>query len=465
MRMPNLPWLLRWRWELALASCIAVSVGVLVMSETGHHRLTAGYDTALRSMWATERLGDLRATLVDAETGKRGFLITGEEGYLKPYHDAAQRVGDLLQPLREHYAQDTAPKAFASIGKIVELTGAKLGEMEQTIGLARTGRTDLARALVESDFGKHTMDTLRESIRVLQVEERERTAAAISEWRGNLMLSRLGIATIAALNIVLLVCIVRWLKQDWQRARAREQELDRQVKERTDELASLSSYLQEVSETEKTRLARELHDELGAILTATRMDLIWVKGRLAREQTALSEKLQRALGNLDQGITLKRRIIEDLRPSILSNFGLTTAARELAQQAAEQAEWKLKLELPEDDLDLEDEVEIALFRVLQEALNNATKYARAKHVRVSLQCVSDTPRHCKLEIEDDGVGFRRRDVRPQAHGLAGMRQRIEPRGGSLLIRSELGKGTLVRAIVPMDEPRAAATGMYSPSSR
>src|SRR5690606_24935448 len=102
---------------------------------------------------------------------------------------------------------------------------------------------------------------------------RDHTYALVNEWRDSLQLSRVGISAITALNIVLLVLIMRWMKQGWLRSREREQELDRLVGKRTAQLANLATYLHEVSETEKTRLGRELHDELGSTLTAVKMDV------------------------------------------------------------------------------------------------------------------------------------------------------------------------------------------------
>jgi signal transduction histidine kinase len=217
------------------------------------------------------------------------------------------------------------------------------------------------------------------------------------------------------------------------------------MNERTSQPETLAFHLQEVSELEKTRLARELHDALGSLLTAIKMDVAWVRGRLNADQTVLIDKLERAMKNLDQGIQKKRQIIEGLRPTTLSSFGLVTAARELAEQAANQAGWKLRIDMPEEDPNLPDDAEIALFRTLQEALTNAAKHAKATQVRISLAC---EPQACKLEIDDNGVGFCERDARPNAYGLLGMRQRLAGRGGTLEIISEAGRGTLVRISLP-----------------
>jgi signal transduction histidine kinase len=179
------------------------------------------------------------------------------------------------------------------------------------------------------------------------------------------------------------------------------------------------------------------------------MDIAWVRGRLGEEHAALHQKLARVIQHLDQGIVAKRRIVEGLRPSTLSTFGLATAARELTEQVAERAGWEVGMELPEIEPQLPEDVEIALFRVLQESLTNATKYAQATRVRVLLGC---EPLHCRLEVEDNGRGFRAGEMRSGAQGLFGMRQRTEARGGSLHVLSAPGSGTLIRALLPLQPP-------------
>jgi signal transduction histidine kinase len=438
----------RWRWELALAACISVSAGILIVAESGHSRLTAGYNDALESMWLTTRLNELLTQLVDAETAQRGYLLLRQTEYLKPYEESVPKIKETLADLRVYYSRARNPQQVNALGTVSELAGAKIGELEQTLSLARQGRTVAAMQLVASGGGRERMEAIRERIAGLQRAERERTSELVNDWRSSLQLWRFGIAAITALNIVLLIMIVRWLKQDWLRSRERERLLDRLVGERTIQLATLSAHLQEVSETEKTRLARDLHDELGSILTASKMDVSWVRGKLGPEQAVLAEKLGRAMKHLDQGIQTKRRIIENLRPTTLATFGLTTATRELVEQTAEQAGWALDADLPDSDPDLPEDVEIALFRIVQEALNNAVKYSKATRVRVSLRCERAA---CTLEIEDNGVGFSPGDMRDNSHGLTGMRQRLHARGGRLDVVSERGRGTRIHASVNVKE--------------
>ena len=252
---------------------------------------------------------------------------------------------------------------------------------------------------------------------------------------------------------ILLVVVVGRLGIVWRRKaheteqlKAQQESLDRQVRERTVQLEDLSVHLQDVLEAEKIRLARELHDELGSILTAAKMDVAWVRGKLGKSQGAMAEKLERTLKNIDQGILVKRRLIEDLRPSTLSSFGLLVAARELAEDCAARNEWDLALDFPDAEPDIAQDTATAMYRVLQESLNNATKYAQAKHVSVKLSC---SGHELRLEVADDGAGFRLRDIRPKALGIVGMRQRVQARRGTFEISSHPGEGCRIRVIVPL----------------
>ncbi len=446
----------RWRWEVALAASIAICVGVLVISETGHMRLQSGYNSAVTEMRASAKLGDLLGDLTDAETGQRGFLLTRREAYLESYKAVLPKITALTGELTEYFRHSEDPRSPRDFADLVTVIGQKLSEMDLTINLVKQGKADTAGEIIGSDIGKEKMDQIRIKVAMLQQRERERTAAMIGTWEFDRNLSRFSVALVVAVNIVLLVVLFRWLRRDWEAENRKrpylleEQErLDRLVNEREAQLEVLAAHIQQVSENEKSALARELHDELGAILTASKIDVAWVKQHLGAEQRSLADKLARALKTLDQGVQAKRRIVENLLPTTLTSFGLPVTLREYAEQAGEQYAWKIDLELPDDDLRLPDNASIAVFRITQEALNNAAKYAKAKHVRISLICDDDTLR---LEIEDDGVGFSAPDARPKSHGLAGMRHRMIGLNGVLEVKSAPGKGTMVRAMMPLPHP-------------
>jgi signal transduction histidine kinase len=239
-----------------------------------------------------------------------------------------------------------------------------------------------------------------------------------------------------------------------------QEELDQLVHERTRQLEALGWHLQAVSENEKTQLARELHDELGAILTASKMDVAWARRKLKDSAPELADKLQRALANLDQGIALKRRIIEDMRPTVLANFGLVTALRTLGDEAAQRNGWTLDLQLPADDVKLDEQIEIALFRVAQESLTNAAKYAHASQVTIGLVLQTG---QVTLHIADNGVGIMPADLtRTHTHGLLGMRQRVAARGGRFEIGRGASGGTDIRVEMPLPRVLDTSAAMSTP---
>jgi len=217
------------------------------------------------------------------------------------------------------------------------------------------------------------------------------------------------------------------------------------TRKRSQQVDQLASRLQEASEAEKAAMARELHDELGALLTASKMDLAWAHGKLDPAQASIAAKLDDVIHLLDQALLAKRRIVEGLRPSALDHFGVCIAARDLCEQVARRADWDLALDLPPIDPPLAADSDIVLYRVLQESLTNAMKYSQATKLRVTLTC---EPAWCKLEIDDNGVGFKPNRVRPEAHGLFGMRDRVKACQGEFRIHSELGVGTRISIMLP-----------------
>ncbi len=443
----------RWRWEIALVGAILVCVTVLLASEIGHARLHKSYEKSVREMRASAQLSTLLGMMADAEASQRGYLLTDRERYLETYLSVRPKLNALVIELRDGYYDADNPAMLNEFSSLAGTLREKLSELELTLALAREGKKALAQELVLTDIGKEKMDLLRTKAAALQTRERENTAASVRAWNFNRNLSRVSVALVSVLNFTLLVALFRRLRDD-RKAEALRREtlaeehvkLDRLVAERTEQLEILASHLQRVSENEKASIARELHDELGAILTASKMDVAWVRRHLNDEQAPLAEKLGRAIRNMDQGVHAKRRIIENLRPSTLTAFGLVVALREFAEQMQGRAGWTLELDLPEESVELSDDASIALFRIAQESINNAVKYAHAKTLRLALRCEGG---NAQLEISDDGVGFEARNIRPKSHGLAGMRQRMVGLGGSLEIDSRPGSGTRVRALLPV----------------
>jgi PAS domain S-box-containing protein len=214
------------------------------------------------------------------------------------------------------------------------------------------------------------------------------------------------------------------------------------------ELRELSARVLEAREEEKTRIARELHDELGQLLTALKMDLAWLRERLpVADEVGAKAAEMGAL--LDRTVTATRRISADLRPLMLDDLGLADAAAWLVEDFGKRSGIACQTELAaSDDLqDLPNTVATAVYRAIQESLTNIARHSGAKSAWVSL-AVRDGWIH--VEVEDDGRGFAAEDfAKPRSLGLKGMRERIAYLGGSLEITRAPRGGTRLRVQVPM----------------
>jgi hypothetical protein len=222
------------------------------------------------------------------------------------------------------------------------------------------------------------------------------------------------------------------------------------------ELRELSARVLEAREEEKTRIARELHDELGQLLTALKMDMAWLRERLAEGETA--DKAREMNAMLDQTVTATRRISADLRPLMLDDLGLADAANWLVEDFAKRSGVECHVQLPQEGtLDsAAKQVATAVYRAVQESLTNIARHSGARRAWVMI-AVEDGTLH--VEVEDDGRGIALQDLaKARSLGLKGMRERIAYLGGSLDIGSAPRGGTRVRLRVPMQGkgPEASA---------
>lgn len=441
------------RNTLLLASGIVLTLVVLIASETGNQRLRQSYIEVIRSQQIQTELGQLLGELVNAEAGQRGYLLTGNESYLAPYHKALPVISELMGQIRQRYAGD--PEGLRQFTETSQLVTRKLSEMALTLVYGKRDM-EVALELVRSDFSKQTMETARRGLERLQAREAYTVSHNLEGADRDLRLSRYGIGLLTAINIMLLVSVGlghsrRMANADATRIQLEEEsaQLDRKVRARTRQLSALAAHLQRVTEDEKTRLASELHDELGAILTAVKLDLHWVRMRVQDSHPQAKDKLTRVMLHVDQAIQIKRRLIEDLRPTVLLNLGLREAIGQLVEDMAARNQWQTTVELPESMPPLTDAAAIALYRIVQESLTNATKYAQAKRVSIALTCSSET---LTLAVRDDGKGlppdFDAGSIAGH-HGLLGMEQRVIALGGTMHVESRPGAGVSLRVEMPL----------------
>jgi signal transduction histidine kinase len=236
--------------------------------------------------------------------------------------------------------------------------------------------------------------------------------------------------------------------------RERKRQLEREVEQQTRELVALSTHLQSVAEREKATLARELHDELGGLLVGARMDISWAEQHLPVGDTDMKQRLNRVQQNLSAGIDLKRRIIEELRPTLLDNVGFVAALRWQFKETLARTDLKCTEYFPDEEPKFTAEAAIALFRIAQEAFTNIAKHSGAKEVHVSLDIDDDT---VVFRITDDGRGISQGSFSASgSHGLASMRHRVRALEGTFDVNSFPSGGTSLNVRIPVSKALRAA---------
>jgi PAS domain S-box-containing protein len=237
-------------------------------------------------------------------------------------------------------------------------------------------------------------------------------------------------------------------------------EAQRSLAESREQLRALAARIQGVREEEKARIARDLHDELGQLVTGLKMDLRWIERRIGElaESDAAHALLDRAVAAselADQTVASVQRLAADLRPGALDRLGLGAALRQEGRAFEARTGVRCEVELDEGLPPLSDDLATALYRIAQEAMTNVARHAAARRVRVQLGRADGAA--VRLRVEDDGRGIAPRDAtRPDALGLLGMRERANALHGAVRIAAAPGGGTVVTAELPLDAERELA---------
>lgn len=434
--------------RVALPLAVAAAMAMVFISEGAYWKSARALDDLAAISDARSDILRLQQYVLAAEAGQRGYLLTGRNEYLKPYDEALREIEASLKRLNLHYGAHE--KSDQLLGALSALTEAKLSELAAAIRLHEEGRRAASTDAVLSALNKKQMEAIRAlgtellSAQILKAEVRREKLYSTLQGR------RVGMALLTAVSLIALFLFLRRtdeLKQQEQRLKdvvqTERDRLEVEVALRTAQLTDLTRYLQTAREDERNRLARNLHDELGSLLTSAKLDAARIKSRLAGTAPEALERLAHLVQTLNQSIALGRSIIEDLRPSTLGNLGLLTTLEILAREFAQQS--GIAVECTLSPVKLDANAELMVYRLVQEAITNISKYARARHVWIGLSA-----RHGQVEVSvrDDGVGFDTSAPAKSAFGLLGMRFRVEAEGGKLTVVSSPGQGTRLSVSLP-----------------
>jgi signal transduction histidine kinase len=429
------------RLRLAYPLIAALLLAILV---TGHISYRRSQDALSMGIVLTDaRVAGMRALqlITDAETAQRGFLLAGRPEYLEPYNRALAELPEVLEASLAFVADSGGQQDAANVRRLVD---ERLAELTTTIALGIAGRREQAVTIVTSDIGKERMNGIRESLGRALDNASARQATVRSYIRDALSFGRWTVVALTLAAAWALFSFMRRLSVEGQQAEQDRKRLEVEVAARTADLRELATHLQTMREDERSRLARELHDELGGLLTAAKLDVARVRAAPGLSGP-VAERVQMVGKRIDEVVALKRRIIEDLHPSALDHLGLQASLEILCREVGERLAVPVRCQIDGAQPELGPDGQLTVYRLAQESLTNVQKYAQAKSVVVRLHADAQAT---EVSITDDGVGFDVAGTRVGRHGLAGMRYRVEALGGRMTLESAPGQGTRIVARLP-----------------
>jgi len=406
---------------------------------------------ALRAQLLIRRTGML---LVDLETGQRGFAITGEAGFLEPYERASHELVTAQQALRKHLGE--GGDVPAGLQRLEELSRQRVAQVERSVAQRWAVGEVVLKDLQGYVAGKRLMDEIRGELLQLEASQDQRIRQIDQGVQAVQERTTLLAGVLPGVGCLLIAGAVLSLRYEHRRRDQAElalqqanASLESKVAKRTAELRGALARIRgfaaeqdESIEAERRRLAREVHDQIGQVGTATKMLTLGLRRKLGPEyESSLSELL--ALS--DEAINTARSISAALRPPLLDDFGLAAAIEHYAKSLALQGELQVDVDV-QGDAGLTAVQANQLFRIMQEASTNVLRHAKANQLTLRGQALDAG---YQLEIIDDGQGPG--SVRADASGLRNMRERAALVGGHFEFGPGLRGGTRVGILLPLDE--------------
>lgn len=434
-----------------MLSGLALFVALAWSSHASLRAVEAGTEARGRARMGLLQAAEVLSALKDVETGQRGYMLTGDEQYLAPFTAGVDALGPAFGALRVAAAGLPAldPDSLrVVVERRVELARRNI-EARRKDGPDRLNR-------YRFDEGRTTMDEIRARFEVIERALRgeiERRDLELSALRDRALLLNL---LLPASGVVLILAAYTLLQRERRRRRRAEEaliavnaSLEDTVGARTaelraarDQIEAFASGLDRSIEAERRRLAREVHDQLGQLLTALKM----MVHRALQEGPGRDRAWPQIQGVLDEGIATVRRISAALRPPLLDDLGLEAALGLACRQFAERTGVACEVVVGDSDRLSADQAN-QLYRIVQEALTNVARHAGATTVRVE-GTVADGVYH--LAVEDDGRGMA--PGAAAALGMVSMRERAALAGGGLRIGAGRRAGLRIEVCVPVCAP-------------
>ncbi len=439
----------RWaRQRFAFPILVAIAAVLLFVSEKTYLDTTFTLKGGIDLTDARIQSLRLLQLVTEAENAQLGFIATGQPVYRTRQTEIKAAMPAALGAVTAYFgALDSSGAESAQ--RITALTQRAFSQIDKVMALAAKGQQLAVDEVAQNQQTQTDVMALHRELTAQLADAAKLQQLARTSIYDALLLGRIAVSSLTLVTLLSLFLFLRQLqRQDRENAlheagltKDRER-LEDEVHRRTARLTELAQHLQTVSESERSHLARELHDELGGLLTVCKLEIARAKIKVA-DPAEMLVRLGRINDNLNLGIALKRRIIEDLRPSALADLGLTIALQNLCREMAGCLGIPVQLSVVE--FGLSPEANLAVYRFVQEALTNIGKYANAGQVDVVL---AEANGKAVVTVCDDGTGFDTNYSRAGHHGLSGMQFRAESMGGSMMVTSSPGAGTMVAIEFP-----------------
>lgn len=435
--------------SLLLAAAMLVLNDRFIVSTREKTDVLTMLDQMQMEAWQTQ------AHLAIAESAQRGYLLTRSDEYFQPYDDATGQIGSHLQKINkllDHTNLARHDEIQATMNELVSSITKKSAEMSVAIDFAKKRQFDKALAVVKLDSGikeSRNIETLARRFEQQVLDYRQELADTRNTLR---RMMRWFVMACPLIFVSLVVLVIRRLLRElaekanlYVRLSDENAEYERNIQSLTTKLQRQALQAQTNIERERYKLSRELHDELGSLLTAIKMDISWAVKHVKDQMPQVTEKLKKTNQYLDRSINFKREIVQNLHPSMIKSFGLIASMQNLMEEARVRNHWQMDIIMPEQEMAINETLSLIIYRLVQESLNNCSKYAKATEVTVHLM---HDEQYIKLELADNGIGFDPDSLHNASTGINGMRNRVESIGGRYEVSSSPDQGTSTRVLLP-----------------
>ena len=401
-------------------------------------------------------LAETMSLLKDVESGQRGFIITGDDAFLAPYKEAREQFGETYRQLTTMLESDARDTRY-SHEHLDHLVSTRIQQAAYLIDERRSkGDVILQNASLFVE-GKLIMDKIRLEIGQLQEDQMafsdrsNQLAREVQQRSFNLNYwIAIGATVLMFVSAFFLIREKRIRDRAQEKLRSANATLEEKINERTAQLQTALQRIQtfaieqeESIESERRRLAREVHDQLGQVFTSLKLVMLGVKDA---PPEVVKEKCNEFTELLDDGITVSRRISSELRPALLDDFGLAAAVEHYAQVFVKRGGPQMTVVIEQDSA-LSSLQANQLFRILQEAATNILRHANAD--RILIEGGFDEQDRYRFSIIDNGIGPQ--PIRSDASGVRNMRERAALAGGSFQFGPAARKGTMIVVTLPVND--------------